>query len=442
MKRSPVLHAAAQAVLQALWVGVIPALLAALCVRYLVPLSGQGFRGLVAIFGHRHPVPLGVALFLLFTLLARYWRFRVPGGRYASSLPAHWVPSERDAQRLAEWATIATLARAVSSSGFGRRLDDAGRIELKGRLEELGSALAIGDLEAARAVVASIHRMAAPALSAVRHRETATTLGAVALAAALAFGLRAWVAQSYRVVSNSMIPTFESDDELLGRRVTYTGGSLPSRGDVVFFRSDAVTTKVSSSQPRPEVLLKRVIGLPGDTISMRGEIPVINGWQVPTCIAGMYAYLSGDGDGGNLQGTVVVEYLDDHAYLTLHSFPTPPFAGAYTVQPGEVFVLGDGRGYSVDSRSYGEHGGGVPLPAIEARADRFLVGTHRGGDADLTRLLQPVAQVERRLRLEGMSGDQLQQKIAACLALRPAETHPPPPAQASASGAQHARGPT
>jgi signal peptidase I len=446
MKRPPFVQVAAQATLRVLWVGVIPGLLAALCIGYLVPPSGLGLRGLVASLGHAHPVQLGAVLFLLFSLMARYWRFHVPGGRYASALPAHVAPEERDAERLKDWASLTALAKAVSSPAVGgdlARTSNDARGELAARVEELEGALERADLGAARGAGDAIRRLAAPTLAAHRHREVARTVGAVGVAAVLALGLRAQVAQSYRVVSNSMIPTFEADDQLLGRRVTYGGPSrLPSRGDVIFFRSDAVTMKVSPSQPLPDVLLKRVIGLPGDTISMRGEVPVINGWQVPTCIAGAYAYLSGEGNGGNLRGMVVVEYLDDHTYLTLQSFPTPPFAGAYTVQPGEVFVLGDGRGYSVDSRSYGEHGGGVPLPAVVARADRFLVGTHRGGEADLTRLLQPVAQVEHRLHLEGMTADKLQQGIATCLARRPAETHPPPPVQARASGAVSVPGPT
>ena len=402
----------------------------------------------MASLGHGYPVPLAVGLFFVFSSIARYWRFRVPGGRYASNLPPHIAPKERDGDRLAEWAALAGLSSAMTSRAIRRRLagtlDSTRLSEVEARAGELGAAIEVDDMMTARAAAASIRRLAEPVLAAQRRREAWTTFGAVAAAAAVALGLRAEVAQSYRVVSNSMIPTFEADDQILGRRVTYAAPArLPNRGDVVLFRSDAVTMKVSSSEPRPDVLLKRVIGLPGDTIAMHGESPIINGWPVPTCIAGAYVYVSGEGDGGNIQGIVVVEFLDNHAYLTLHSPPGPPFNGTYTVQPGEVFVLGDGRGYSVDSRSYGDgHGAGVPLPAVVARADRFLVGTHRSGDADFARLFEPIARVEHRLHLEGMSSEALDAGIAKCLSSRPAATHPPAAAQARANGASSGLGPT
>jgi signal peptidase I len=449
MKPERTTRAAVQAVLQALWVGVIPALLAALSVRFLVPPSGVGLRRVVAALGHAHPVQLGVALFFVFSLIARYWRFRVPGGRYASSLPASVAPDERDGDRLAEWASLARLSKAVTSSAVRGRLartqEGAARTALEARTTDLERALETADLASARVAAESIRALAEPALAAKRHRDAGMTLGAVAVAAAIALGARAEVAQSYRVVSNSMIPTFEADDQILGRRMTYAEPSrLPARGDVVLFRSEAVATTPSrSQQPLPDVFLKRVVGLPGDTIAMHAEAPIINGWPVPTCVAGGYVYLSADGDGGNLQGTVVMEFLDDHAYLTLHSPPGPAFSGTYTVQPGEVFVLGDARGYSVDSRSYGEgHGGGVPLPAIVARADRFLLGIHRSGDPDLSRLLEPVARVEHRLHLEGMNSEELEKGIAACLARRPVETHPPAPVQARVTSASNGPGPT
>jgi signal peptidase I len=450
MKRGMAVQAAVQGVLQALWVGLIPLLLAAVAMRFLVPPPGDGVRGVVAVLGRMFPVPFAVALFLIFTLIARHWRFRVPGARYASSLPAHVAPDERDGERLVEWASIASLSKAMTLPSVRRRLTrnlDASRhTELEARLAGLDCAIKEADLAKTRAAAGSVRSLAEPALAAQRQRETLHTLVAIAAAAAVALGVRSRVAESYRVVSNSMVPTFEADDQVLGRRVTYGASSLlPSRGDVLLFRSDAAPATATRAEPRPPVFVKRVIGLPGDTIAMQGEVPIINGWLVPTCVAGPYLYVATDGEGGSLQGVVVVEFLEDHAYLTLHSAPGQPFARSYLVQPGEVFVLGDSRGNSVDSRAYGEgQGAGIPLAGIVARADRFLVGTHRSGDADFTRIFQPITQVEHRLHVEGMSADALQQGIASCLSHRPTRTRPPPPAapQARATGASSDPGPT
>ncbi|MGH7437377.1 MAG: signal peptidase I, partial [Polyangiaceae bacterium] len=191
--------------------------------------------------------------------------------------------------------------------------------------------------------------------------------------------LRAKVLEPYQVTSSSMLPTFEAGDRLVGRKVTYApGGRLPAAGDIVAFRSAAVD--VSRRETLPAVLLKRVIGLPGDHVEMSNGVPVVNGWTVPICNVGSYMYIVPDGSGALLQGMLTVEFLGDHSYLTVRGASMPGLDGEYVVQPGEVFVLGDNRTNSVDSRSYGGgRGGGVPLPAVEARVDRFLVGTDRSG---------------------------------------------------------------
>ena len=160
---------------------------------------------------------------------------------------------------------------------------------------------------------------------------------------------------------------------------------------------------------------------------MRGAVPVINGWPVPTCSAGEYTYLVPDGSGAAVRGRLVVEFLDAAAYLVVQT-PTNGFSDPYTVKPGEVFVLGDNRGGSMDSRSFNVgRGGGVPLEAIAARAQWFLVGTYRGGDPDFSRMLRPVDTLQNQPRLSGLDVQALETGVELCLASRPGETHPPPP---------------
>jgi signal peptidase I len=242
--------------------------------------------------------------------------------------------------------------------------------------------------------------------------------------------LRARVVEPYQVLSTSMLPTLEQDDHVAGNKLAYAlPGRQPARGDVIVFPAAAVA--LGSAAPGvPEILVKRVVGLPGDRIAMRGPTPIINGWRVPSCDAGEYMYLLTDASGSSFQsvhGRLQVEFLDDRAYLVVYS-ATARSSEEYLVQPGEVFVLGDNRGNSLDSRAYNEgRGGGVPSGSIQARVQWFLVGSHRSGDADFGRLFAPLDRLQARFRLEGFATDSLESRIESCLSNRPADTRPPPP---------------
>jgi signal peptidase I len=275
-------------------------------------------------------------------------------------------------------------------------------------------------------------RMLRPALSRPR-REALGILAFIGAAAGAAIAVRAY-ARPYEVLSASMLPTLEPDDLIAGRVSHGSADSrTPRRGDIVVFQDSAVPLKLRSG-PVPDILVKRVLGLPGDVMEMHGDVPVINGWTVPTCDAGEYMYVTPDVGSVALRGRLRVEFVEDRTYLTIHALGRP-FVGAYRVKPGEVFVLGDNRGNSMDSRAYATgHGAGVPVDAIEARVQWFLVGTRRAGGADLGRWLRPIDSLGAPRSLAGVQHDltdasapSLEDGIARCLKNRPLDTHPPPP---------------
>jgi signal peptidase I len=346
-------------VVDAVAVGLVPAILVALVLRYLVPPTGSGFPGLVATLWHRGGLYFTAALFLVFNAIAGYWRSRLRGVSGAALRGSH------------------------------------------------------------AAAIAPVRRSG-------RTREAVVLVLLIGIAVASAFALRAYVARPYRVRGGSMLPSLEPEDLVLARPKPYaTGASRARRGDVVVFPGSVVAP--GSGAALPEILVKRVIGLPGDRVSMSGGTPIINGWKVPSCDAGEYMNVLAEADGHALHGRLRVEFLDDQAYLTVHSLGSPPFPDGYVVKPGEVFVLGDDRGNSFDSRAYGGgHGGGIPAAGIEARVQWFLVGTHRSGDVDLGRLLRPVDALQKRIHLEGLQTHSLDEGLARCLANRPTDTRPPP----------------
>jgi signal peptidase I len=129
----------------------------------------------------------------------------------------------------------------------------------------------------------------------------------------------------------------------------------PERGAVVVFRAPE----------RPEQqFVKRIIGLPGDTISANGTEILLNGTALPRCRVGPWN--SAEAGGEARDGDLWLERLDGRMWLVFHASggEVGP-AGPWKVAPGEVFVLGDNREKSHDSRVwYGGKGGGVPLTLI------------------------------------------------------------------------------
>lgn len=378
----------------------------------------------------RSPSPSGH--FSVFSVIAWYWRFHLPGGRYASSLPAHVAPGERDADWLREWDAVVALERALRGPAVQRRLgtlDTMTKGAVDRHLGALREAIESSEFDRAQAAAKALEALAAPALAARRTREALGAAAAVAVAAVVALGLRAKFAQSYAVIGTSMLPTLDNGDSVAGSKFAYAEPArLPLRGDVVAFRSGAVS---QGQEGLPDFFVKRVVGLPGDCIEMKNGAPVINGWEVPTCRAGPYLHLASDGTGVAFQGVVFVEFLEDRAYVTIRRSPMPEFEGSYLVKPGEVFVLGDNRENSTDSRAFNHgDGGGVPLGAIDARIGRFLIGTQPSGDADWSRLLNPIDKLPRPLRVEGVSAMELENGLAACMARRPSIAKPPLPIEA------------
>lgn len=140
------------------------------------------------------------------------------------------------------------------------------------------------------------------------------------MALGLAVGLRTFVIQTYSIPSVSMLPTLRVGDRILVDKLSYRLHAV-HRGDVVVFATPPKEIKVLMVND----LVKRVIGLPGETISSgpRGEV-FING------------------------------RLINQPWLTAGARNDPgPTIRRQKIPPGEVFVMGDNRGSSDDSRFIG-----------------------------------------------------------------------------------------
>jgi signal peptidase I len=99
-------------------------------------------------------------------------------------------------------------------------------------------------------------------------------LKTIGLSAILAFGIRQIVAEARYIPSESMLPTLEVNDRLIVEKVSYRF-SNPQRGDIVVFWP---TDRLKQENPSmKDAFIKRVIGLPGETIEGRGGRVYVNG---------------------------------------------------------------------------------------------------------------------------------------------------------------------
>jgi signal peptidase I len=255
----------------------------------------------------------------------------------------------------------------------------------------------------------------------------------IAASVAVAFVACARLFEISRVASPSMVPTLNVGDRLIVNRLAYglrvsskrvLRPSLPRRGDLIVFANP----ERDAEGREPASVVKRVIGLPGDQVAFVDGSPVVNGWVVPSCDVGPFLTPAGT---SLVRGHLAVEVLGDRGYLTLRA---PLDAGRFArfeVPPGQLFVLGDDRPASRDSRAWnGGRGGGVRIDTVEGRVSRLAAAVGSDGRLDLR---HPFASLRPELRATHADVSRLERRIADCVAHPPRSPWPPPPEAAPRS---------
>ena len=406
---------ALQSALALLWFGAIPALLAALLLRFAWPspltTESEWLQALGAA-----PFVSGALLFALLAALLGYWRRYLPGGRYLGALPPslaqHLALEDIAAFTAANTLRLSIAAEAKRARSPLAKLGTDEQAGLASYQQELDAALIQRDRPAVDAAQRSLLALAEPALRARDTRNLASTLLLLGIVAGAALLVRGHAFQICRVLSSSMLPVLEPGDYLLAKKLSYSSSTpLPRRGTIVVFRR--------ASEQGTDELIKRVIGLPGDVVAAPNGFPMINGWVVPHCDAGRYTEVTPQ---GATDGRLLVEFLDDQVYLAVYT-PLTRQAGEYEVKPGEVFVFGDNRNESLDSRVW-DNGkpSGLALSDIDGEVTRRLSDVRRDQTPTFGRFLQ---RLDLTIRVQGVETSKLQAGIARCLASPPSQTHPP-----------------
>ena len=216
--------------------------------------------------------------------------------------------------------------------------------------------------------------------------------------------LRSLIVAPFSIPSGSMLPTMMIGDYLFVSKWPYgyssasfpfefppfkgrVFGSLPERGDIVVFEG-----------PEGQDVVKRVMGLPGDTIAVEDGVVTLNGKQVPRQRIDDYAMTVSPNSPCRVVGPAVPmirpgpdgrsaciypayrETLPGGASYTVLDQTDASYAddfGPVTVPVGHIFVMGDNRDDSLDSR-YSVISGGmglVPIDRVVGRAERAFWST-------------------------------------------------------------------
>jgi signal peptidase I len=171
--------------------------------------------------------------------------------------------------------------------------------------------------------------------------------GLLLTALVIAVVIKTFLIQPFWIPSESMLPTIEVNDRVMVNKLAYNWGE-PHRGDVVVFR-DPREEEIEESVPEAVIrsvleavgirtrgrddLIKRVIGLPGETVEVKDNRVIIDGTPI------------------------------EEPYLPEVFMPDEP---AITIGDTEVFVMGDNRNASFDSRRFG------PIPLEDLVGEAFV----------------------------------------------------------------------
>lgn len=202
----------------------------------------------------------------------------------------------------------------------------------------------------------------------------------VGLVVVLPLTLRIFVLESFKVSAASMAPTLLVGDHFFVSKLSYK----PQRGDVVVFRFPPDPNKD---------FVKRIIGLPQDRLRFdKGDI-WLNGKKLPQIPRGKRSYLEKEADGKprRKQQLFFQEVVGKRRYLILREANPlkrglSPTKTSITVKAGHVFVLGDNRDHSSDSRDWGQ----VPLQNIKGRVTFIWLSLSPGGEVRNKRIFQSV----------------------------------------------------
>jgi len=283
-------------------------------------------------------------------------------------------------------------ARELNSElaeGLPRVHDPAVRERLVDGAARVDAAGASGDTAALEREIRALSEQAGRLVPAFRKQNALAVGIGLAKALLVALLIRTIFIEPFRIPSGSMLPTLQVGDQIFvnkfiyGVRIPYANVvpfpivRRPDRGDVIVF-DNPVTG---------QDYIKRVVGVPGDVIRLRDGVVYLNGHVLPGQLVQHDVEIWESNDGSPWRPVRLdlwTERLGKGEHEILHTHPPRPDepTGEIVVPPGSVFVMGDNRDNSTDSR-YGLGGPQkivfVPYGNIKGKAMIIWLSLSHGG---------------------------------------------------------------
>lgn len=309
---------------------------------------------------------------------------------WAALLASRFVAPGFSAMRKARIAAQELFGELGTRTRGAAALKDGDKKSLAAASAELLRATVGKDPAQVKRAAEALATQADKALGKVKLGGASDFASGFAKALLVALMIRTVLIEPFRIPSGSMIPTLEIGDQIFvnkfiyGVRIPFTNFvpfqivRAPERGDVIVFNNPVQTDKD---------FVKRIVGVPGDVVELKDKVVHLNGQPVPTAVVDPgYKYMDERASWVELEAALSRESLNGTPHYTLRetSDPTGTQEGPWTVPDKHVFVMGDNRDNSEDSR-YGLGGGRhlgvqfVPYGNIKGKAMVIWLSLSHGG---------------------------------------------------------------
>ena len=351
-----------------------PGLLAHLVADYFVTVVGLALLAAAivgwAMYNKTHSeleIPATLYLYMVGALLVA----AVAAGLRLAIAPAVESVNQRN-NAIKESRFLVKEARRCLQN-YGAQLGKEAAESIRDAADRLEAVRREGDFAATEAALKQVDTLLDQHFAAHRKSTTREYVESIAIAVLIALFLRSFVVEAFKIPSGSMIPTLQVGDHIFvnkfiyGVRIPWTNVKLgmgvrkPRRGEVIVF-------KFPKDQDKD--FIKRIVAVEGDTVEIRDNVVWVNGKPVERghdtgtrCEYEDFDELSSRWD--HRRCDAWRETNGEHTYQTIFDRGGVPRSWPkLTIPAGNVFVMGDNRDNSHDSRFWGT----VPFELIKGKA--------------------------------------------------------------------------